>query len=480
MIRRLTTRQLQNAVEDLFDAPGAPRVRGLEDPVNRGYDVDASAVIRDLGAQQIMQWAEESAAWGVQNHIDAVSSCDSGAACRIAFQRYVGRRLYRRPIEDDELLAYDGMWEDQMTFEEGAMRVVRTMLQSPHFLYRIEIGEPVEGEPDVVRLTRWELATELAFLATDAPPDDELLDAAAAGELSTPEGIDAQLARLLATPRGRAALARFAIQWLDVGELASAPKDPSVPFDETLRAAMLQEAGALFLDVHASGGGIGALFGATHTFVNGPLAEHYGLDAPAEWTRVEPANRAPGVLGLGAVLATHARADGSSPTQRGALVRRRLLCENLPDPPPDVDTTLGDVEGARTTRERYARHATDARCNECHARIDPIGFALEGYDGFARHRTQENGVPIDATGTIVASRDGDVGLDGAASLTDYLGQSPEARACFAEHLAYWAYGVEGCTYATLTDELDADTPLSELVRRLVHTRHFTMRRASTH
>lgn len=481
MLRRLTSTQLRNTLEDLFDSPDVPDPGGtLVDPVTRGYDTDARASIRDLGAEQIMLYAERVAAWGVEERLEALTSCTANTPiCRIQLIRTVGRRLYRRPIEGETLLAYDSMFDPDTDFASGAEIVLRTMLQSPHFLYRMEIGEPVDSDPSRVRLTDYELATELAFLLTNSSPDDELLDAAGAGALRTDDGLDAQVDRLLEHPRAPEALARFARQWLGIDELYDRPKDPAAgELPDALRASMLRETDALFLDVLESGGGLARLFEARHTHVDGRLASFYGWPAGGdELTRVEldGTDRPPGVLGHASLLATHARADGSSPTQRGALVRRRILCESLPPPPPDVDTTLPDTSGARTTRERYARHSTDEACAGCHARTDPIGFALEHFDGIGRFRAEENGVPIDDSGAIVGTRDGDVPLDGPESLSGYLARSPEARACFAEHLAYWAFGVEGCTYDDLTADFDADTPLIELLRRLVHSAHFRER-----
>ncbi|RLB55062.1 MAG: hypothetical protein DRJ42_07395 [Deltaproteobacteria bacterium] len=252
-------------------------------------------------------------------------------------------------------------------------------------------------------------------------------------------------------------------------------------FTDEVRASMLRETEAFYANVFESGGGIAELFGGRTSFVDGPLAEFYGV-AGVTGTELQSfdtdaAQRGPGALGQGSVLASHALADSSSPVQRGALVRRRFLCETLPPPPASVIPILPPRTGAETTRERNLEHSQNPACAGCHRLMDPVGFALEHYDGFGRYRADENGLPIDTTGEIVATPDGDVPLDGADTLSSYLAASPEARACFATNVAYYAFGVEGCTWASIVQELDADTPLREILRRVVHARHFRYRTA---
>ena len=245
---------------------------------------------------------------------------------------------------------------------------------------------------------------------------------------------------------------------------------------------MLRETGALFVDVLESGGGFADLLQSPESFVDGPLAAFYGVEGVSGGELVgfelASAKRAPGVLGLGSVLARHALADTSSPVQRGGLVRERFLCQELEPPPPSVDTTLHPPMGATTTRERYRQHSADPFCAGCHRLTDPIGFSLGHYDAFGRRRDEEGGQPIDATGEIVETPDGDVALDGAESLAGYLATSPEARACFVQNLAYFAFGVPSCTYGSGLEDLEPDTPLREILRRIVHTEHFRYRRVS--
>ncbi|MBW2462612.1 MAG: DUF1592 domain-containing protein [Deltaproteobacteria bacterium] len=484
IVRRLTSTQLDNILTDLFASPDVPRADVLVDPVVRGYDVDANAaVIRDLGADRWMRAAEAVAAWAVPDHLDAITLCtDTGAVCQLAFIRQLGLRLYRRPLDAETVNLYVDMLIAEADFESGARTVLAAMLQSPGFLYRVEIGERVaDGEP-LVELGPFEVASALSFFLTNSAPDAELLAAAGEGRLVTEEDLDREFDRLVATPRARGALGHFARQWLLVDGLEGQVKDPAVTsFTDEVRTSMLRETEAFYANVFESGGGIAELFGGRTSFVDGPLGAFYGVagvtGTELQSFDIDAAHRGPGALGQGSVLASHALADSSSPVQRGALVRRRFLCETLPPPPPSVIPILPPSTGAETTRERNLEHSQNPACAGCHRLMDPVGFALEHYDGFGRYRADENGLPIDATGEIVATPDGDVPLDGAETLSSYLASSPEARACFATNVAYYAFGVEGCTWASIARDLDADTALRDILRRVVHARHFRYRTA---
>jgi hypothetical protein len=484
IIRRLTSTQIDNTLEDLFSSPDVPRASVFADPAVRGYDVDANAaVVRDLDADQWMRHAETVAEWAVRERLDRITSCtDTGAVCQLAFIRGLGLSLYRRPLDDDTMTAYLEMLIDEPDFESGATAMLAAMLQSPHFLYRMEIGEPVPDASGTIALGPFELASALSFFVTNAAPDAELLEAAGNGRLETPDDLDRELDRLLSTPRARGTHGHFVRQWLLVDDLERKVKDPSVAeYTDEARASMLRETETFYVTVFESGGGIAELFDARYAFANGPLAELYGIvgiDGEAlRRFEVAEGRRAPGVLGQGSVLTEHALADSSSPVQRGALVRRRFLCETLPPPPPGVNTTLPPRGETETTRDRARAHSEDPFCARCHRRMDPVGFALEHYDAFGRRRAEENGQPIDATGQIVGTPDGDIPLEGAESLSRYLSESPEARACFVENLAYYAFGVEGCTWASVVDGLAFDTPLREILRRIVHAPNFRFRRA---
>ncbi len=482
LVRRLTSDQYRASLVALFDGDtSVPDADVLTDPARRGFKVDANeAVIRDLGAQQLMNHAERVAEWAVDTRIDRLSSCRdlNDANCRRAFIESFGRRAYRRPLESRTVDAYDEMFRAESSFEAGIEAVVATMLQSPHFLYRQEIGERRGG---VYELDAYELASNLAYTITNAPPDQALLDAAERGELQTAEDLNREFERLIQSPAGQSNLAHFAEAWLEIEDLPSRAKDESeISFGEDIRQDMLDETRELFLDVFRSGGGMSELFSAEHTFVNDRLRAHYGLSGTGgdEHTRTElDGARDRGVLSHGSILSRHALAFSSSPVMRGFFVRERLLCEHLPSPPAGVDTNIEPIEGGTmTTRERYSEHSTNAACFGCHRRMDPIGFAFENYDAYGRWRDQEHGVPVDTSGSIYYEDKDDIPLDGLESLSQYLATSDQAQTCMTNYVAYYAYGVEGCGVADIDlAAREAGGGFREVLRAAVLSEHFRSR-----
>ncbi|MEM9070397.1 MAG: DUF1592 domain-containing protein [Myxococcota bacterium] len=482
LVRRLTSSQYRQSLLAIFDGdPNVPDADVLTDPARRGFRVDAQeAVVRDLGAQQLMNHAERVAAWAVETRLDRLSSCQnaSDASCRRAFIEEFGERIYRRPLEEDAVRAYDALFQAELTFADGVEAVLATLLQSPHFLYRSEIGEERGGR---FELDGYELATNLAYTLTDGPPDAQLLEVAAAGRLASPEDLSREFDRLVETPAAQHNLAHFAEAWLEVEDLPGRAKDESeIAFGAEIREDMLEETRRLYLDVFASGGGLSELFGADHTFVNDRLRQHYGMGGSSgeELTRTElPADRPRGVLGHGSLLSRHALAFSSSPVMRGFFVRERLFCEELPSPPAGVDTNIIPIEGSMlTTRERYREHSVNNACNGCHSLMDPIGFAFEHYDAFGRRREHEHGTPIDATGSILREGEEDIPLDGVDSLSAFLAESDKVRHCYADYVAYYAYGVEGCGAAEIEEAaLEAGGGLRDVLRATVLAEYFRSR-----
>jgi hypothetical protein len=236
-------------------------------------------------------------------------------------------------------------------------------------------------------------------------PDQALFDAAGAGELDTPSGIEAQAPRLLADPRGREGVGEFASQWLGAENIATVDKDPAL-FPElttNLRSAMLDETRRFVAHVvFDSSRKYEELLRADYTFVNAPLASFYGIAGiSGDALRRQPyadTSRA-GLLGHASILGVYARSDQTSPIKRGVFVRSRLLCQDLPPPPADVPPVPA-VDQMATTRERFRQHTSVAGCASCHRFIDGVGFGFEHFDAVGQWRQLDNGHPIDATGDM--------------------------------------------------------------------------------
>ncbi|MDP1916774.1 MAG: DUF1592 domain-containing protein [Myxococcales bacterium] len=356
--------------------------------------------------------------------------------CAEQFVTTFGRRVFRRPLTMEEVTRYSSVIVAAPSFDAGLVRAAEWMFSSPHFLYRSELGVPqADG---TFRLTPWELATALSYSLWQTTPDDALLDAAAQGKLSTPDDVAREARRLLTDLRARVAMGTFATQWLGLERLTTVDKAPGVypSFTPELRASMATETPAFFEHVLFDGTGrFEELFTAPYSFVDGPLARHYGMEAPAmREKRDVPSVRAAGLLGHASVLSSYAHSDQSSPVKRGVFVREHLLCQDFPVPPANAGG-VPKIDPNATTRERFRQHSADPSCRACHQYIDEVGFGFEGFDAIGGARALENGKAIDTTGELR-----DVEAFGAGTTTSFtslpqlatqLAQSQRAQSCFA-------------------------------------------------
>jgi len=265
-------------------------------------------------------------------------------------------------------------------------------------------------------------------------PDDALLASAAAGALDTASGVQTVAKRLLADPKAKETISSFFADWLELDGLKDRTKDATLypEFTATLQQAMLDETRAFVEGVTYGGDGrLGTLLGAPYSYVNQSLGLIYGAQvsgASLQRADLNAAQRA-GFLTQAGFLAMNGSSDGSNPVRRGHAVYTKLLCHELPPPPNNVPPPKPASAGG-TTRQRFVEHDTNACAQACHKAMDPIGFAFENYDGIGKFRTMDNGLPVDATGSVL--------LDGvtqsfkdAVGLIGILSKSAEVRRCFA-------------------------------------------------
>lgn len=492
-LRLLTRREYAATVADLLGVEPPPTDEIPTEPLVDGYDNDAAAsVVTARHIDAYMQVAAEVADLAVTQSGPTLVGCmPEDPECPRLFIESLGRRALRRPLTADELDLYESLFDPEATdgdFYEGVRLVVRSLLVNPELLYRSELGEP--REDGLYRLTAYEVASALSYGLWGTMPDDELLDAAASGELDDPAGIEVQARRLLDHPRGRVQMNEFATQWLGTGALLLSNKDAAIypSFTPAVREAMAAEQAAFVEHVLYEGDAtIEELLTADYVYVNDTLAGFYGLPLPGSDVpvRVElPAGSGRGgLLMLGSVLASHAHPNESSPVKRGVFVRERLLCQELPSPPPDVDATPPELDPNATTRERFGQHSADPVCRACHQLIDPLGFGFESYDGVGAFRSTENGLPIDATGEVILIEPGadPVPFDGPAELAGILAESRTANACVVHHWVRFAGGREptaedACTIETITDQLvENGGDLHEMIIDSVRLDSFVLR-----
>ncbi len=367
-------------------------------------------------------------------------------ACAEQILRTLARRAYRRPATDEDVADLKPFYEKgraEGSFDTGIQLALERLLVSPQFLYRVERERTEAGAFPVSDL---ELASRLSFFLWSSIPDDELLEAAERGSLREPEVLRTQVQRMLADPRSESMVTNFAAQWLFLRDVAV--KDPDIflfpDHDVSLRAALERET-ELFVDsVFRSGSSVLELLTAKHTFLNERLAKHYGIPyvQGSYFRRVELPADSPraGLLGQGSILTVTSYAARTSPVLRGKYVLDNLLASPPPPPPPDVPSlaTEDEEHGATLTlREAMVRHRANPECAGCHAKMDPIGFALEHYDAVGRWRDEDAGMPIEAASELP---DGRV-IDGPEGVQAMLLARPELFvSALTEKLMMYALG----------------------------------------
>lgn len=383
-------------------------------------------------------------------------------ACARDFVSDFGKRAFRRPLSDVETDRYAAALLAAPDHETGIRIVLRTMLSSPLFLYRSEVGEPADDGSH--RLTPHETATLLSYTYWGTMPDEELFSAAESGALATPDDIEKQARRLVAAPRSRPIFETFAVQWLGIEKVASISKDAALfpEWSPALQASMLDETRRFVSHVVFDGSGkYEDLLLAESTFVDAPLATFYGVAPPAAGSGEVPSpdHRKAGLLGHASVLSAYAYSNQSSPILRGLFVRRNLLCQEFPAPPADA-ATVPAIDPDATTRERFDQHSSDPVCHTCHQYIDHVGFGFEKFDAIGHFRETENGKPIDASGDMndveSLGTDTHAPFDSLRGLGEELAQSHAARACFAKQTYRFTMGrLESADDVCGIDELSA-------------------------
>jgi hypothetical protein len=371
----------------------------------------------------------------VTAHLGELAEARDGTADRPARLRAFccrfAERAFGRPLTDEQKQRYVNRQFDTAPDADAAVkRVVLLVLLSPRFVYR-EAGTGGDA---------YDVASRLALGLWDSLPDQELLDAAAAGKLATREDVSRQARRMLADPRARAKLHEFLIQWCKVDQAPEIAKDAQrFPGFDAAVAADLRTSFDLFLDDVAWNGNADfrRLFLDDAVYLNGRLAEYYGADLPPgavfQKITLEPGRRS-GVLTHPYLLSAFAYTSASSPIHRGVFVARGVLGLTL-RPPPEAFTPLAEsLHPALTTRERVALQTKPASCQACHGIINPLGFTLEHFDAVGRYRVKENDKPIDATGLYQTRNGATVQFTSARDLARFLADSDEVQTAFAERL----------------------------------------------
>jgi Protein of unknown function (DUF1592)/Protein of unknown function (DUF1588)/Protein of unknown function (DUF1585)/Protein of unknown function (DUF1595)/Protein of unknown function (DUF1587)/Planctomycete cytochrome C len=321
-------------------------------------------------------------------------------------------RAWRRPVPKAEvqtlLKVYDrAAKKNNVTHDDSLRLTYAAALTSPNFIFRVEQGKP-GTEP--YALGPYDIANRLSYFLWSTMPDEALFKAAEDGSLSKPEGIAAQVTRMLADPKAEILPRQFMGQWLGTDELASGlGPDPKLikGYSTSLRSSMIAEPAVFMQRLLSANGALTDLIDCNYVYVNGELADHYGLSGARGdgFTKLTVDDgRRGGLITMAGVLAITSRPSRTSPVIRGKWILQELLSYPPPPPPPNVPP-LPEAEDGKpnvgTLRQRLERHRADPNCNSCHQRIDPLGFGLENYDAIGRWRTRgDHGEGLDTVGTM--------------------------------------------------------------------------------
>ena len=452
-VPRLTEKQLENAIHDVFGETivvppiaQSDLVEGGFITIGVGLDTISPRAAEDLerASREIGRQVVDEANPNRPALCEGATLDDRG--CHARTLKAYGDRLWRRPMTGAEVDRVSRVSANAATvlgdFHAGLSYGIAALVQSPNFLFRREIG--VEDPARGVRVfSNYEMASRLSFLLWNTTPDAELLEAAAAGELVTDAGIAAQTERMLADERAKEGILEFFIEWYELDELFDLTKDPTVfrQVDDQLGASAREETlRTIEAIVFDEQGDFRELLTTNRTFLNRQLAALYNVPAPSREGFAEaflpPDGGRRGLLGHASVLMLHSHPVSSSATLRGMFVRENLLCMPVGAPPAEVDTSIPEPSGTTLTlRDRVAEHLEGETCRGCHLLMDPIGLALENFDGVGRWRVLDNGALIDPTGDL----DGEP-FDDAWQLAERVATHPRFHYCTVQNWVRFATG----------------------------------------
>ncbi len=497
-LRRLTNQELETTLRALFGLDAA-KWPGVNLPSDAGSldgftnNVDSLTVGPDY-AKGTLDGAKKIAALiSAEPLLSQMLPCSAAGdrACADSFVTTWGEKLYRRPVTAAEKGRYLALFDkisEKEDFRSFVYWSTLAMLQSPHVIYRSEVGD--SDGAGRFKLTPYEIAAELAYTFTGAPPSAALTQLAASNQLATADQIETAARSLVfdgqsVKPEFRGVLLHFADQWLGLAGLGNLKKDATLypEFDSAVQDSMAEETRRFFSSVVLEErGNVASVLTAPYTFVNSALSQYYGFGSAtgADFARVtRPATWGVGLLAQGSVLAVQANSLSTSPTRRGYLVRTKLLCDVVP-PPPAVVGEIPAPTAAQTTRQRYEElHTANASCKGCHAMMDNIGFSLEHLDAAGRYRETENSFAINDVGSVTGTSAGDLSVTGAAGLSTALAQLPEVTDCVSSYLGAYALGVNhdsaACLVTSAAAELRGGGSVLDFYVRVARSEHFRAR-----
>jgi hypothetical protein len=454
VMRRLTYREYDHMLADLLGdttapaeggnawSPDAPNAVGYVAPASVAdlqvalYNQTANTVVET--ALQALAASKTAGKLSIPCKTPTTSAAET--TCATQFITSFGLQAFRRPVaspeQTDLLTLFTKVRGLGLSFNESIGAIVKAMIQSPNFLYHWEMGPtaPVIGSDGLVPLTSWQLASRLASTIWETMPDDTLLQAAQAGQLTTPAQVASQVTRMLADPRAANGLFYFNEQWLfNFGSQGRDLTQPLTKSSSLYTANVAQGIATEFSDfvssVYTGDGTLKSLFTAPYTYVNRDLAAIYGVTGPATgFAKVAlDATKRGGIFTQTAFLATLASDGADNPIYRGLSIYLKVLCGTIGSPPANVPAVTFIANG--TTRQSYDAHGMSGCAAGCHNLFDPPGFSFENFDGNGSYRTTDANQAVDATGSFRTPANATITFKNALDLSTQLAQSAEAQTC---------------------------------------------------
>jgi len=495
-IRRLNRTEYNNTIRDLLGVDVRPADDFPSDDVGYGFDNIGDVLsLPPLLLEKYVDASEKIAEAAIRRQIVFTRPSDGKTVEQAASEifRRLMPRAFRRPVDESEvdrivrLVTFATKRGD--SFERGVQVGLQAVLVSPHFLFRIEYDPEPGNAKAHHRISDYELASRLSYFLWSTMPDDELFRLAKNGTLHEAKVLGGQIARMLKDPKADALVENFASQWLNLGNLAEVTPDSRLfpEFTPELRADLVRETQMFARAVFREDRSLLDFLDADFTFANQRLAKHYGIDGVKgdQLRRVAlPAGQRAGVLTHGSILTLTSNPNRTSLVRRGKWILDNVLGMELPEPPADVPSLEDGAKksGATSLREQLKIHRENPACASCHDTLDPLGFGFENFDAIGRWREKSEGNPVEAGGTLP----GGESFSGPIELVQILKKREQDFAqLVTQKMLTYALGrglelPDSCTVDDVVADLqENDYRFTVLVRGIVHSRPFLMRRGDS-
>ena len=470
-LRRLSVLQYKNTLQELYGFEEEEYVLDFPDVFSLdGFNNNAAMNTAHLALVESYQQAAISVTRFLMDE-EYFDVCEEEEACIKDWLDNQAQQLWRRPLVETEkqemYTLYDSLVQE-VEVEVALQLVLQFILQTPDFLYFVELGDTERTTEHGIPLTDWELATRISYFLWNAPPDEELKEAAQNGSLRDEQEIITQAWRMLDDERAKKTIEDFHAQWLELDKVGSTALDfaiydidtfgydPSDYLHQIIQPDMELETKVLIDEIIFSRSGqLSEILNTSTQYTTEPLAVLYGIeideDAPVvewmnEWGDSKefyevdlPEKERAGVLTQLGILNAHATPKYPSPIKRGVFIKERILCQPLGSPPSDIPPLESSDVEPQTNRERYSMHSESPVCASCHKSIDGLGFPFEHYDALGQYRTHDNGHLVNAQGEIFGT-DVDSTVEDAIELTKKLSNSRSVHDCYADQMFRYAFG----------------------------------------